>query len=135
AEAFDSLTSTRAGIEAVLPDAALSWMLQSPGLFDRNIVATLGNRIALYPDGAAVRLTTGELGIVAGTLPSASRRPIILVHIDSRGRALPNPMIVDLTKETGRSIARSAPSMEILQRARSEAVPTSDIDPVLAGVG
>ncbi len=135
AEAFDSLTSSRMGIDAVLPDAALSWMLTSPRLFDRCIVAALGNRIALYPDGTAVRLTSGETGIVAGTLPSAPLRPVVLVHIDSNGRELPNPIIVDLTKESGRSIARSARTLELLQRSRQADTPGSDIDPVLAGVG
>ncbi len=135
AETFDSLTSTRAGIEAVLPDAALGWMLGSPELFDRNIVGALGNRIALYPDGTAVRLTTGETGVVAGTLPRASRRPVVLVHIDSRGRELPHPIIVDLTRESDRSVARSAPTLEMLQRSRKAGVPASYIDPVLAGVG
>lgn len=134
-EAFDSLTTTRAGIEAVLPDAALSWMLCSPHLFDRSIVAALGNRIALYPDGAAVRLTTGEIGIVAGTLPTASRRPVVLIHIDGNGRELPNPIIVDLTRETDRSIARSAATIEMLKRARQPGIHSSDIDPILAGVG
>ncbi len=135
AEAFESLISTRCGIEAVLPDAALSWMLCSPHLFDRNIVCALGYRIALYPDGAAVRLTTGETGIVAGTLPTASRRPIVLIYTDSNGNDLPQPMIVDLTRETDRGVARSAPTLEQLKRTREAGAPSSHIDPILAGVG
>jgi len=123
------------GIDAVLPDAALSWMLRNPALFDSSIVNALGSRIALYPDGTAVRLTTGETGIVAGTLPTASRRPVVLIHTDSNGRELPNRIIVDLTKESGRSVARSAPTLEMLQKSRQADVLASDIDPVLAGAG
>ena len=136
AEAFDSLTSDRHGIPAVLPDAAIDWMLaQSGRLFEKAVVQALSQRIALYPNGSAVRLTTGETGVVAGTLPRSPRRPIVLVHFDSKGRELKNPMIVDLTKETGRAIARCAPSMETLQAARETGNAVSTIDPVLAAVG
>jgi hypothetical protein len=136
AEAFDSLTSGRFAIPAVLPDAAIAWMLlHSDTLFDKEIVLALSQRIALYPNGSAVRLTTGETGIVAGTLPRAPRRPIVLVHIDGKGRTLATPMIVDLTKETGRAIARSAPTMEMLQESRATGIPVSTIDPILAAVG
>ncbi len=136
AEVFDSLISGRYGIPAVLPDAAIAWMLRNSGkLFDRQVVVALASRIAIYPDGAAVRLTTGETGIVAGTLPCAPRRPIVLIQADKKGQKLPHPMIVDLTRETGRAIALAAPTMEILNLHREKGVPIASIDPVFSGIG
>jgi hypothetical protein len=136
AEAVDSLTSDRFGIPAVLPDAAMAWMLENADtLFDREVVAALNSRIALYPNGSAVRLTTGETGTVAGTLPQASCRPIVLIDTSSRGLPLRHPLIVDLTRETSRAISRCAPTTAILQKLRETRSGAPHIDADLANLG
>jgi HD-GYP domain-containing protein (c-di-GMP phosphodiesterase class II) len=136
AEAFDALTSDRCGIRAVLPDAALAWMLGHSGThFEREIVLALSGRIALYPNGSAVRLTTGETGTVLGTFPHAPRRPVVLIQLDNRGTPLRDPMIVDLSQERSRAVARSAPTIEALTKAREAGMPVSVIDPAFACVG
>jgi len=132
ADTFDALTSrNRFGLPPALPDAALEWMQSRYGLYDNGIAAALGHRVIWYPDGVSVRLTTGEIGTVAGTLPHASSRPVVLIHSDSKGRVLPEPIIVDLMTETGRSVARSAPTLERLHEMRSAASPGDTIDPTL----
>jgi hypothetical protein len=124
------------GIPAVLPDAALAWMLRGAGTrFDRQAVLALSNRVALYPNGSSVRLTTGETGTVAGTLPRSPRRPVVLIDTDHTGRKLSAPMIVDLTVETDRAIARCARTREQLERSRATRMPTSTVDPNLADLG
>lgn len=136
AEAFDSLTSDRLGITGILPDAALAWMLGAPNtLYDRTVVLALSRRVPLYRSGSAVLLSTGETGIVAGTPPGAPRRPVVLIHSDRNGLSLRHPLIVDLTRETGRAIARCAPTIEALRRHRETGAPISTIDPALAIIG
>jgi len=136
AEAYDSLISDRLGIPAALPDAALAWMLRGAGtLFDRQTVLALSNRVALYPNGSSVRLTTGETGTVAGTLPKSPRRPVVLIDTDHTGRKLAAPMIVDLTLETDRAVARCARTRALLEQSRASRMPTSYIEPNLACLG
>jgi hypothetical protein len=57
----------------------------------------------------------------------------VLIHIDNKGRQLKEPMIVDLTRENGRGILRSAPTMPLLLQAKD--TPPVSIIPMLASLG
>ncbi len=136
AEAYDSLTSPRMGIPAVLPDAAISYIIARAGIqFAPEVAVALARRIALYPVGTAVHLTTGEYGVVAGLLPELPHRPIVLAHTDHKGRTLPHPLIVDLTNDKDRGILRSAPSLDALKQSRQPDYVPPSIDPVYANLG
>ena len=135
-EAYDSLTSARFGIPAVLPDVALSYLLSNIGTrFAKEVVLALCKKIALYPEGIAVQLNTGEVGVVAGTLPKAPMRPVILLHRDHRGNALKDPLVVDLSQDTRRSIMRSAINMPELLAQRDRLEAPKPPDPIYASVG
>ncbi len=135
-EVYDSLTSGRFGIPAVLPDAALSYLLSNVNtLFAPEVVVALSKRIALYPVGSAVHLNTGEYGVVAGVLPDQPNRPIVLAHFDRRGIAFKQPLIVDLTHDTGRAVQRSAPTLPQLLKMRQPDQIPAPIDPVFANLG
>ncbi|HLK60163.1 MAG TPA: HD domain-containing phosphohydrolase [Chthonomonadaceae bacterium] len=135
-ETYDSLTSPRLGIPAVLPDVALSYLLTHTGTkFAKDVVLALSKRIALYPEGIAVQLNTGEAGIVAGTLPKAPMRPTVLVQVDHRGNKLKDPMIVDLSQDTRRSIMRSAATLPELLAMRDRLEAPKPPDPVYASLG
>ena len=136
AETYDSLTSGRFGIPAVLPDAAISYIISNAGiLFAKEVVVALCRRIALYPVGSAVKLNSGEAGIVAGLLPEHPHRPIVLVHVDNHGRTLKQPMVVDLTSDPRRGISRSASSLPLVMLARKPEHAPPPIDPIQANLG
>jgi HD-GYP domain-containing protein (c-di-GMP phosphodiesterase class II) len=135
-ETYDSLTSARFGRPAVLPDAAFSYILGHAGRkFAPEVVVALTKHIALYPKGTAVQLNTGECGVVAGTLPKAPMRPVVLIHIDNRGKQLKEPLIVDLVADTKRAVARSAPTLPQLLQIREKAIPPMTVDPAYANLG
>jgi len=135
AEMYDSLTSSMFGQAPALPDAALSYLISNAGKqYAPEVIATLARRIALYPEGCATLLNTGEVGVVAGTIPNAPMRPIVLVQYDRRGRKLSDPMIVDLTRDPGRSIVRSSRNIEELLASRASAVVAPPSRPVNAAM-
>lgn len=136
AEAYDSLTGPRFGIPPVLPDAAISYIIShADTLFERQVAVALCKRIALYPVGAAVQLTTGEYGIVAGLLPDKPHRSVVLVHLDRCRVALKQPLVVDLTGDRDRGILRSAATLpELLQVKSQDYVPPA-VDPRYANIG
>ena len=135
-EVYDTLTTGRPWMPAVLPDIAVSYIISNAGtLFAKDVVIKLCQRIALYPVGSAVQLTTGECGIVAGILPKAPTRPVLLVHYDHRGNPLKSPIVVDLMRDLNRAIVRSAPTLPQLLQAKSGELKLRPVDPVLANLG
>lgn len=135
-EAYDSLTTPRFGVPAVLPDVAVSYLLANAGkLFAKEAVVALCRRIALYPQGTAVKLNTGECGIVAGVLATAPMRPVVLVQIDHRGKPLKEPLIVDLTCDASRNVVRSAANLQLLLQTQEPETAPAPIHPVYANLG
>jgi HD-GYP domain-containing protein (c-di-GMP phosphodiesterase class II) len=135
AEVYDSLTSSRFGQPAFMPDAAISFLIGHAGKqFAKEIVLALCKHVALYPKGSAVQLNTGECGVVAGVLPTAPTRPVILVQTDNQGKPFKEPVVVDLTCDTRRAVARSAPSIAML--IAKDGPPVSrPVDPIYAHIG
>jgi HD-GYP domain-containing protein (c-di-GMP phosphodiesterase class II) len=68
-------------------------------IFDKRIVDAFVNTITLYPLGALVRLSTGEVGIIANVRKNKGPRPIINVCYNRVGKPLSEPHTVDLAKE------------------------------------
>ena len=135
-EIYDTLTTGRPWMPAVLPDIAISYIISNAGrLFAKDVVIKLCQRIALYPVGSAVQLTTGECGIVAGILPKAPTRPVLLVHYDHRGNPLKSPMVVDLMRDLNRAVVRSAATLPQLLQAKSGELILRPVDPTLANLG
>lgn len=135
-ETYDSITSTRFGIPAVLPDVALSYLLSHIGTwFAKDVVLALSRKIALYPEGIAIQLNSGEVGVVAGTLPKAPMRPTVLLSMDHRGNPLKDPLIVDLSQDTRRSIMRSASTLPELMAMKDRLEAPRPPDPLYASLG
>ncbi len=135
-EIYDTLTTGRPWMPPVLPDIALSYIISNAGkLFAKDVVIKLCQRIALYPVGSAVQMTTGECGIVAGILPKAPTRPVVLVHYDHRGNLMKSPMVVDLMRDLNRAIVRSAATLPQLLQAKSGELVLRPVDPMLANLG
>ena len=133
AEAYDSITSPRPYAPAVMPDVAITYMVSNANkLFARDVVIALCRRVALYPTGTAVQLNTGERGIVAGTPPNLPMRPTIQIRLDHRGKILPQPALLDLARDSGRCVVRSAPHLNLLDSEQKRVIVPQPILPVHA---
>lgn len=100
AAAYDALTTPRPWRKAFLPDEALGMMLSDAGSrFDPALLKVFVNALGLYPVGTLVRLSSGELAVVAysGVEGDRATRPMVallgtdgspqrLVDLSERGR-------------------------------------------------
>lgn len=71
----------------------------SDTFFDAELVKLFTSSIALYPMGALVRLSTGEVGVITNIRKNYGERPIVNVYYNSFNRPLSSPKIMDLGVE------------------------------------
>ncbi len=84
-DVYDALVSDRPYRRAMLPSDAMEYIMSGYGtMFDPDIVDAFTKRIAPYPVGTCVRLSSGILGIVVGNYEHSRLRPIIRVIHDGR---------------------------------------------------
>jgi HD-GYP domain-containing protein (c-di-GMP phosphodiesterase class II) len=90
--AYDALTTARPWRKAFLADEALGLMLADAGRrFDPALLKVFVNTLGLYPVGTLVRLSTGELAVVAysGVEGDRATRPMVaLLGRDGQPRGL-----------------------------------------------
>jgi HD-GYP domain-containing protein (c-di-GMP phosphodiesterase class II) len=67
--------------------------------FDIKLVEDFMENIPLYPLGAMVRLTTGEVGIISNVRKNRGPRPVIYVYYNRFHKPLSEPHIIDLGVE------------------------------------
>ena len=68
----------------------------SGAYFDPKLVNLFVESIALYPMGALVRLSTGEVGVVTNIRKNHGPRPIVNIYYNSFNKPLSKPKIIDL---------------------------------------
>lgn len=79
------------------PYEALEVIYATSGLyFDSKLVNLFVGSIALYPMGALVRLSTGEIGVITNIRKNHGARPIVNVHYNSFYKPLSQPKEIDL---------------------------------------
>ncbi len=82
------------------PYEALEIIYGTSGIyFDAKLVNLFVGSIALYPMGALVRLSTGEIGVITNIRKNHGARPIVSVHYNSFYKPLSNPKQVDLGEQ------------------------------------
>lgn len=99
-DSYDYMTSSRTNREAaLLPHQAMEQLFAGTGtLFDPAKVELFRDRVALYPLGIQIKLSSGEAGIVVDLNSQSSQRPIIRILYDSDGTELSQPYEIDLSK-------------------------------------
>ncbi|HWR19960.1 MAG TPA: HD-GYP domain-containing protein [Clostridia bacterium] len=96
ADVYDALVSDRPYRRAMLPSDALEYIMSGYGtMFDPDIVDAFTRRIAPYPVGTCVRLSSGTIGIVVGNYEHSRLRPIIRVIKDGK----PTSTYIDLAED------------------------------------
>ncbi|WP_164821786.1 HD-GYP domain-containing protein [Paenibacillus koleovorans] len=106
-DTYDSLTHPRAHREAILPHQAIEVLYGGAGtLYDINKVRQFRNRVALFPLGLSVELSSGETGIVSKVNKDFKHRPVIRVLRNPYGEQLKQPYEIDLARHLNVMIFR-----------------------------
>jgi HD-GYP domain-containing protein (c-di-GMP phosphodiesterase class II) len=101
ADVYDAMTSERPYRPALPPHAALAWLSERAGKqFDRDVVRRLIRRVAAYPAGTIVRLSSGEVGAVQAQGKNPPQPTVLIVADPDLRRVSPAP--VDLAEDADR---------------------------------
>lgn len=96
ADVYDALMSDRPYRKAMLPSDVMEYMMGGYNtMFDPEIVSALTKKVAPYPVGTCLLLSTGQLGIVIENNESASLRPV--VKLVENGK--PTDQYIDLSND------------------------------------
>jgi len=96
ADVYDALTSDRPYRGAMLPSDAIEYIMAGYGtMFDPAIVKAITQKVAPYPIGTCVRLSTGQEAIVVKNYETTSLRPMVRLIKDGK----PSSECIDLTND------------------------------------
>jgi putative nucleotidyltransferase with HDIG domain len=113
ADVYDAMRSQRAYQQSFPTDRVLAVLRRDDGLqFDRNLVRRFVQLIGIYPVGNLVKLSTGEIAVVAKVYAPDPHRPKVKVVIDRDGILVEKPHAINLwemSSEEGRGCSIVAP--------------------------
>jgi len=99
ADSYDAMTSHRVYKKAMLPHQAMEILYGGSGtMFDQRKLQVFRDKVAIYPPGMSVKLSSGETGVVSRIDPSIPQRPVVRVLTNEFGEALKAPYDMDLTQ-------------------------------------
>lgn len=106
ADVYDALTADRVYRKAFLPHEALKIISEGSGThFDPEVVQAFMKKVAPFPVGTILALSTGEVGIVVDNHRKNPARPVIRVVLD-QNRKVDELTEIDLLKQTGVEVTR-----------------------------
>lgn len=97
-DAYDAMTNPRPYRKAILPHDAMEMLYADAGnRYDYDKVDLLRKKLAIFPIGMQVRLSTGQLGIVSKINPTFIHRPVVRILTDESGAPVSHPQDLDLS--------------------------------------
>ncbi|MGZ9583257.1 HD-GYP domain-containing protein [Paenibacillus marinisediminis] len=98
ADSYDAMTTHRVYRTAMMPHEALEILYTgSNTLYEQHMLQLFRDRIAVYPLGMTVELSTGEIGVVSQINPQYPQRPIIRLLLDPYGQPYQDLRDIDLS--------------------------------------
>ncbi|ASA20133.1 HD-GYP domain-containing protein [Paenibacillus donghaensis] len=89
ADSYDAMTSNRIYKRAMLPHQAVEALYVGSGtLYEQKQLELFRDRVAIYPLGLTVKLSTGESGVVVRIDPTIPHRPVVRVLNGVEGEAV-----------------------------------------------
>lgn len=111
-DSYDALTSQRVYREAMLPHVAMEIILSDASkLYDITKVNLFRKKVAIYPIGITLKLSSGEVGVVADLNTDSPQRPIVRVLFDEYGQPVTQIYEVDLSKKLSVMVSEVNPQM------------------------
>lgn len=99
-DAYDAMTNPRPYRKAMLPHVAMEILYAGAGtVYDYDKVDLFRKKLAIFPVGLHVTLSTGEQGIVSRVNPESVHRPVIRILKDAAQRELNQPYEIDLSQQ------------------------------------
>jgi HD-GYP domain-containing protein (c-di-GMP phosphodiesterase class II) len=106
ADSYDAMTSHRVYRDAMMPHEAVEALYAGSGtLYDTSMLKLFRDKVAIYPIGVGVRLSTGQSAVVVDINSTYAQRPIVRVLTDEEGRDLREPYDMDLSKHLSVMVA------------------------------
>ncbi len=113
ADVYDAMRSQRAYQQSFPSERVVEVLKRNDGTqFDQNLVRRFVQLLGIYPVGTAVRLDTGEIGVVLRVNAADPHRPRVRVVLSETGEQLPRHHDLDLwdvEPGEGRATSVSAP--------------------------
>ncbi len=98
-DSYDAMTTNRVYRRAMLPHQAMERLFGGCGtLYDKEKLELFRDKIAIYPIGITVTLSTGEKGVVVDLNTKVPHRPIVRILEDEAGQQLDGSKEMDLSK-------------------------------------
>jgi HD-GYP domain-containing protein (c-di-GMP phosphodiesterase class II) len=98
ADSYDAMTSNRIYKKAMLPHQAVEALYVGSGtLYEQKQLELFRDRVAIYPLGLTVKLSSGETGVVVKIDPSTPHWPVVRVLAGPEGEHV-TPYELDLGK-------------------------------------
>lgn len=87
-------------VQEMAPYEAIEYMYGNSGFcYDKAVVKAFTENISIYPMGAMVELTTGEIGIVVNIRKNKGPRPIVRIFYNRMKKQISQPYLLDLGME------------------------------------
>jgi HD-GYP domain-containing protein (c-di-GMP phosphodiesterase class II) len=113
-DSYDAMTTHRVYRPALLPHHAIEILLGGVGtLYNKSMLELFRNKIAIYPIGMTVALSTGEVGVVVDLNSSYPQRPIVRILQDADKQMLHEPFEIDLSKKLSIVVTEVNPYLEV----------------------
>ncbi len=97
-DSYDAMTSHRVYRNAMLPHQAVEALYSGSGtLYDTAMLKLFRDKVAIYPLGITVKLSTGQTAVVVAINASCVHRPVVRVVVDEYGEPLQAPFDLDLS--------------------------------------
>ncbi|WP_373230348.1 HD-GYP domain-containing protein [Cohnella sp.] len=97
-DSYDAMTHPRAYRNSIAPHHALEILYANAGsLYDIKKVTLFRNKVAIYPVGLSVKLSTRERGVVCRQNLAIPSRPVVRVLQNEQGEKLKAPYEIDLS--------------------------------------
>lgn len=97
----------------MLPNNALRelYIQAEKGIFDVDAVAAMISMLGIYPVTTAVKLNTGESGVVYEVNSKSQLLPTIIIYYDNKKRALQKPITINLSQQSDMDTKRTIESI------------------------
>ncbi|UHA72413.1 HD-GYP domain-containing protein [Paenibacillus sp. 481] len=99
ADSYDAMTSHRIYRNAMLPHEVLEILYAGAGtLYEQPMLSLFRDRIAVYPLGMTIELSTGEIGVVASINTHCPQRPTVRILYGPQGETVSQGKEIDLSR-------------------------------------
>ena len=119
-DSYDAMTSYRVYRDPMLPHEAVEHLYAGSGtLYDTELLQLFRDKVAIYPIGLTVQLSSGHTAVVVDINAKCAHRPVVRLLTDEEGRPLREPWDLDLSKQLNVTVTKVLFDEEEAERKNS----------------